>query len=365
MRIRSLSLSQFRNYTSQEVVFDASPVQLLIGENGSGKTNVLEAMSILSMLSSCRGAEETDVVQWEKDFYRLRAEVEQENGERHVLEAVTELQPRKRRAFFIDDVRMTAAQMVGRLPTVTFLPEDILLFSGAPQQRRAFLDNVLTQVSVPYAHALAQYKKLLAQRNALLKRIADRLEQPDSLEPWDREIAPHATLIMRERTQLITTFNLSFTDELQHLGESWKQATLQPTRPPVDDVLTALRERRDRDCLLCTTTVGPHRDDWFADIDGRNLVSFASRGQERAAVLALLLLSVSYLEVRTGEKPVILLDDAFSELDDRHRLALLSTLQEHQVFLTTTHLPPHVKDAAVLAVAHGTVTAAEQPAAAK
>lgn len=363
MRILSLTLEHFRNYAAQAVQMGESDIQLFVGRNGSGKTNLIEALSLLSVTRSCRGKDDTDMVQWEQPFYRICAEVISDAGERHRLEAVCEVQPRKRKAFFINDVRMQASGMVGFLPTVTFLPEDLLLFSGAPAERRRFLDQLLSQLSPEYLSDLSQYQKTLQQRNALLKRIAHGEDQSDSLTLWDSSLAELGSRITLSRLELMETINLSFAEEMANLGERWEDVRLvyerkTQARARVElmkelEALFALH--RERDVVLQTTSVGPHREDWQVERAGRSLPSFASRGQERLAVLALLLLEVSYLELRRGEKPVIMLDDAFSELDDDHQCSLLEAFKGYQVLMTSTRIPPNAGDATVFPVEQGRV----------
>jgi DNA replication and repair protein RecF len=363
MRLASLALEQFRNYAAQSVSFTDEDIQLFVGNNGSGKTNLIEAISILSVTRSCRGREEQDMVMWEKPFYRLRAEVIGDNGERHRLEAVSEVQPRKRKAFFINDVRTQLAGIVGFLPTITFLPQDLMLFSGPPAERRRFLDQLLSQLSPEYLVTLSHYQKIIQQRNALLKRIAAGNDQAGSLDLWDAELAVKGSHITLARLELMETLNMSFSQELSNLGENWIDARLQYERKTVsraredlqEEMKQLLKDMRDRDIILQSTSVGPHREDWQVLREGRELPTFASRGQERVAVLALLLLEVSYLELRRGEKPVILLDDAFSELDDTHQSALLEGFRGHQVIMTATRVPPEAGKASVFPVEPGHV----------
>jgi DNA replication and repair protein RecF len=367
VRIRSLELRQFRNYTEQVVRFSDDDIQLFTGKNGSGKTNLIEAVSILSITRSCRGRDEDEMVQWGHPFYRLRADVENDAGESFRLEAVSEVQPRKRKAFFINDVRTSVTGIVGFLPSVTFLPQDLELFTGPPAERRRFLDQLLSQLSSDYLQALAEYQKLVQQRNALLKRIASGAESPSSLDLWDKECAQRSAVITVARLELMETLNLSFAQEMEALGETWPDVRLQYDRKGTakaraemeEEYRELLRLNRDRDVLLQSTGTGPHREDWQVYREGRPLPSFASRGQERTAVLAMLQLQVSYLELRKGQKPIILLDDVFSELDDDHQAAVLKGFQGRQVLMTSTRVPPGAEHAKVFTVDAGLVSAGE------
>lgn len=364
MRILSLNLGQFRNYASQEVTFRDANAHLFHGKNGSGKTNLLEAVSVLSLTRSCRGREDTDLVQWEKDFFRLKADVRSDAGETYRIEVVSEVAPRRRKGLFINDVKTDAVSYVGFLPTVTFLPQDLELFTGPPAERRRFLDQLLSQVSPEYMVSLSHYQKILQQRNALLKRIAAGNGTEDELDLWERELAEKGAAVTLARLELIGTLNLSFREELLGLQEDWATVVLTYERKTRETTLEGLaRETREnlkatrtRDILLQSTGIGPHREDWQVFRDGRPLPAFASRGQERVCVLALLFLEVAYLELKRGEKPVVLLDDAFSELDDAHQNALLRTLSDYQVIMTGVRVPEEADNTALYVVDQGIVT---------
>jgi DNA replication and repair protein RecF len=364
VRLTSLTLEQFRNYPSLSMELAGSRMHLFCGENGSGKTNVLEAVSILSIAKSCRGREDDEIATWGSTHYRVRGGIMADDGKTGTLEAVSELAPRRRKAFFRNDAKASVSSIVGHLPTVIFLPQDLILFSGSPGDRRRFLDQLLCQVSPEYLADFSAYQKLLQQRNALLRRIADGEEAEDALVPWDRELARHGGALTRTRLELVETLNLSLVDELSSLGESWPDARIVYERKGTErdqsameaELVELLSRHRRRDLALLSTGVGPHREDWQLIADGRQLPSFASRGQERAAVLALLLLEVSYLELRRGERPVILLDDALSELDDAHQKALMGALKSYQVLLTSARMPPSLpSDLTAWTVENGTV----------
>lgn len=347
MRLLSLQLTQFRSYEQLSLDLSSEGVHLLVGSNGAGKTNVLEAISILSLLRSCLGTDETDLTQWEKDFYRISAKVQSNNGEEKTLEVVSQQAPRVQKACFLNDVRMGIEAMVGIMPTVVFLPQELQLFTGSPALRRRFVDRLLCQVSPEYLRALAQYQKVLKQRNTLLRNIAEGRAQQDDLDIWDIHLADHGVPVTLARLELIGTLQLTLPEEIVALGESWEDISIVYDRKGTEceagalkkEYLDTLLKNRKRDCILQATTAGPHREDWHIEVGGRDIQSFASRGQQRASLLALLLLQVSYLELRTGEKPIILLDDVFSELDSAHQEALIHSLSGYQVLITTTHIP--------------------------
>lgn len=346
MRLLALDLTAFRNHERTTLDLSEAGFHVFLGENASGKTNLLEAVEILSLLKSRRSEAEEDLVAWGQSFSRLTAAVETGGGDRLKLEIVSELTPRRRKACFVNDVRVSVADMVGQLPTVAFFPEDIGLFVGPPQERRRFLDQLLCQVSPDYLRSLMEYQRLLKQRNALLKQLANGVDR-SALVPWDAAVATAGGAIMTARLGLIETLNLSLAQECASLGWSGGQNVRLAYRPSVEvaagvDAVSALKQAlihfQNRDLELQSTTVGPHRDDWDVRADERPLPSFASRGQQRLCLVALLFLQVSYLHLRRGEKPIILLDYVFSEFDVSHQALLLQALTDYQV-LATTALP--------------------------
>lgn len=346
MRLLALDLTAFRNHERTTLDLSGSGLHVFLGPNASGKTNLLEAVEILSLLKSRRSEEEEHLVTWGQSFSRLMAVVETGGGDRLRLEIVSELSPRRRKACFVNDIRVSVTDMVGQLPTVAFFPEDLGLFVGPPQERRRFLDQLLCQVSPEYLRALMEYQRLLKQRNTLLKQLSHGGDL-EALKPWDGAVAASGGSIMAARLALIETLNLSLAQECASLGWNDGGDVRLAYRPSVSvaagheaeaAILTALEQHRSRDLELQSTTSGPHRDDWEVQAGGRALQSFASRGQQRLCLVALLFLQVSYLHLRRGEKPIILLDDVFSEFDEPHQALLLKALTDYQV-LATTALP--------------------------
>jgi DNA replication and repair protein RecF len=361
VRIRSLHLQQFRNHPELFLEFPEGSVQLLVGPNGSGKTNILEAAAVLAFTKSFLGVDDEHLRTWGTDFYRVTGEVQNDAGENRELQVVSQILPRRQKACFNNGVRTAMTGLIGELPVVLFLPQDLSLFSGAPAERRRYLDQILSQVSPEYFAALLEYQKILRQRNALLKAIRDGQAAGDSLEPWDLQLSDRGSLLTQRRLELMETFNLSLPDEIRSLGETWAEICIDYARKGEErtregirrELLEMLRANREREVIIQSTIAGPHRDDWRLMVEGRPVESFASRGQQRVAVLAMLFLEASYLELCRSEKPVILLDDIFSELDDAHRARVSDAFKDHQVLMTATNIPPGSEGATVWEVRAG------------
>ncbi|MBI1812474.1 DNA replication/repair protein RecF [Candidatus Peregrinibacteria bacterium] len=368
MHLRSLSLTQFRSYDNLTIDLAGSAVHLFVGKNGSGKTNLLEAIGVLSLSKSFLNAEEEHLVRWGGEFFRIRGETEADGCEQGTLEVASQLQPRRAKACFRNDVRIAVTDLIGHLPTVTFLPQDLELFIGPPAERRRFLDQILCQVSGEYLEALMACQRILKQRNALLKSIAAGRASENDLSPWDAAFAEQGSLVTLKRLEIVETFGLTLGEELRALGEAWSQVRIAYERTGEGrtqeeisaELLHALAQSRERDILLQSTGAGPHREDWTIMIDERAFQTFASRGQQRIAVLALLFLEASYVELRRGERPLILLDDVFSELDHDHRERILASFADNQILLTAIEVPSGTECACVWRVRDGMVISFER-----
>lgn len=364
MRITSLSLEHFRSYERLNVPFSACDHQLFIGENASGKTNLIEALSFLSMGRSCLRAQGDDIVHWGRDFFRIRAGTIADDSVAATVEYVWQCLPRRQSAMFVSDVRTPLLRFIGVLPTIVFLPQDLDLFTGPPSQRRGFLDALLSQLKPDFAAHRLEYERILKQRNAVLARIAEGQADEGELQLWDEQIVQVAARLTRHRDEIITLFNRVLPARMTALGEGeWTDVRMVHDRktsgtdaPGIEaELKQLLAQARARDLVLQTTTVGPHRDDWHLEAMGRNIALFASRGQQRAALVGLLLTSAALFQEVRGERPVILLDDVLSELDDRHQSSLLTSLSGHQVLMTTTERVPLLHEITEWTVESGTV----------
>ena len=353
MQLLTLTLENFRSYDTLSLDLENDQkVSVLIGENATGKTNVLEAVHVLALLKSSRKAGDADLIQWEQSHYRVTGFCRTDAGEEMTLEVVSQIEPKKSRRALINDVKKSAQQYIGTLPIITFTPDDLLLWSGSPGNRRRLIDTLLCQVSPTYLQALSEYEKTIKQRNILLKQIREQVQKPHSLDVWDEKIATLGAVITVDRLQLFETLQMTILRELSSLGERPRSANFFYVRKTESDTESTIRNEiidqlmhyRERDILTLTTTTGPHRDDWTLSIDNHDVASFASRGQQRAALIALLLLQASFLELRKDEKPILLLDDVFSEFDEKHRSALLDTLRDHQVIMSAIEMDAGLRD---------------------
>ncbi|AKM82259.1 TPA: DNA replication and repair protein RecF [Candidatus Berkelbacteria bacterium] len=339
MKITSLKLENFRSWP--EYHLDLTDITILIGKNGVGKTNVLESLWFLSSSRSWRTREEIELVNWGKEYTRISAKIEVENTP-HDLELFfskgsPNVKPGKQ--LKIDGVKKRLIEIVGGLPSVLFSPETIDLVSGAPGARRKFLDILLSQTDRHYVLDLIEYGKVTKERNKLLLRLKMKRAKPDELDFWDKKLVELGTRIIKQRLEAIKFFNKYLSETYHKIANSDEELKIK-YHPSVDedrfmDILVAGRER---DIEQSATNYGPHRDDFGVYLGGRNIASFGSRGEYRSVVLSLKILELKFLEEKRGEKPILLLDDIFSELDSERRMHLAKIVQDQQTIITTTDI---------------------------
>lgn len=330
--ITDLRLQKFRSY--KDTSFELNPsVNIIVGPNASGKTNLLEAILVLASGSSYR-AKDAELVQHSKPWARLDAHLL--NG--GLRTAKITLEPTAGKSFEIDNKTYKRLGLAHSLPTVLFEPNHLLLLSGSPERRRDYLDDLLEQTTPGYGSLRRQYRRALAQRNALLKQSHGATA---NLFPWDVRLSQLAGQVVRARHELAERLNskagklygtLSGTKTKVGLAyeASWSPENYE------SQLLKKLENDHELDRLRGFTGSGPHREDLAVTFNGRPAQETASRGEVRTAILALKILEVELIEALRDSKPILLLDDVFSELDGKRRHALTDYLAPYQTFITTT-----------------------------
>lgn len=363
MNVTHIHIENFRSYNTLDLHIPDSPIQIFFGNNGAGKTNILESLLFCSLTKSPRISDDTSAIQLHKDYCRIETNFTASDAKSHNVTVAMQLEPRKRKILEYDGTICIAKDFIGRMPTVSFFPDDLELFTGAPQRRRRFLDQFLCQISPEYTSILLQYQKIIQQRNAALRQMVS-LSDTAAVQVWDDPLCALGARITYERLKLIETWQLDLQSLLYDLGErSWAEVVLKyvtkvvnTTLPHIENELhTLLQQRLALDFMRKTTSVGPQRDDFTLSVQQNSIAEFASRGQQRTAVLALLLLQERYIYTCTHKNPLILLDDVFSELDENHQELLLQSFTKTQVWITTAQLPRSTHNAAVWNVVDGAV----------
>jgi DNA replication and repair protein RecF len=372
--ISQLSLSNYRNYSRLSVELPPGPI-LLRGDNAQGKTNLLEAIYFLSTTRSAHARADQQLINWLTlkqellPFARVEATIKTKtNSFQLAITLVREAQG------FRKDIRLNGAKkraldVIGKLTTVMFLPEDIELVTGAPAIRRRYLDTTLCQINPDYCQALSRYNKIMTNRNALLKDLAERHGSADQLLYWDEQLALNgATLVVQRHNAVL---ELDAVARQRHREVSGDKEGLRlyyapsfdlyqrpkpdyqlpliledlapysTVAPPLKEVrqtfLAYLQQSRREDIQRGVTLVGPHRDDLHFLVDGIDMTLYGSRGQQRTAALSTKLAEVALMQQSTGETPVLLLDDVMSELDAERRHHIINIVdQAGQALLTTT-----------------------------
>ena len=362
MRVTDLALEDFRSYADVSLAFGRG-ITAFIGQNGAGKTNLLEAMHLAARGDSPRAHDDTELVRWGAQTGRVRVEVDRAEGHRRielVLFSPPEGERRRPRRYLLDGAGKRADDVAGELVVVAFFPEDVDLLGAAPGARRRYLDAMLSQIERAHRRETRELQRVLEQRNALLRAAREEMTlSEDEIAFWDRELVRLSASISLRRARLVDELAPAFHDatarfsgsaglEIAYGGQA-NGATLEERSAAYERLLV---EKRERERWQGTTLVGPHRDDLLVTAGGRALPSFASRGEHRSAVLSLKLAEAAWLTSRVGETPVFLLDDVLSELDPGRREALAAAIPAGaQAFLTAATsgaLPDGLRDEANL-----------------
>jgi DNA replication and repair protein RecF len=332
--ITDLRLQYFRSYN--DAAFEVSPgVNIIVGPNASGKTNLLEAVLVLARGGSYR-AKDIDLVAFNHEWARLDADLT--DGKR-VVKLQTAADDKVSKVFEIDDQSLTRLSQARTMPVVLFEPNHLLLLNSSPDLRRTFLDDLLEQTLPGYGSVRRHYKRVLAQRNSLLKKNPRDLHE--QLFVWNIRLGELGGQIVRERTSLVQRFTERAGGLYGRLAAKDYSITLAyktqfPSGHYETSLLHKLESSIDTDLMRGFTSYGPHRDDLDVYIDGHAVQGAASRGETRTMVLALKIMELQLLEELRDQRPILLLDDVFSELDGKRRHALTDFLKDYQTFLTTT-----------------------------
>lgn len=385
MHITHLSLTNFRNYGRLELSLPQGPI-LLYGNNAQGKTNLLEAIYYLATTRSPHADNDAQLLNWNAAqseepvvVGRLVATVAT-SQQTHQLE-MRLIQEQKagpshsrnfsfRRQALLDRRKVRLMDLLGAMRVVLFLPEDIQLLTGSPANRRRYLDITLCQIDPVYCRTLSNYNKVLEQRNAVLRQIAEEQTGRDVLPIYTEKLVSLGSNIFLRRAKFIANISRetqrihyeALTEGREsirlvyhprfHLKKSkiapkdklspaelsdWLETHQGQSEIVTERFATLLQESLAIDIARGATTIGPHRDDWSFQLNGRSLGSFGSRGQQRTAILALKMGEINWMTTATGERPILLLDEVVAELDEQRRSALLSSITETtQAILTAT-----------------------------
>ncbi len=327
MVIQSLSLQNFRNYTSRIVQFSPG-VTVLVGPNAIGKTAIVEAVHALATGNSFRAGITDEMISFDQELGRVKGIVEADSEELELelllTRGIVQGKKTQKRLYSINGTRRSKRKFVGNLMSVVFRPEDMRLIEGSPARRRDFLDTPLQLLSVEYQQSLSTYGKALVRRNKLLTQIREGEVPRSVLTYWTLTILKHGQLIQQHRQQFV---------------ESFKGVDF-PLNFRIEYDVSVISEERlayyaDREIAAGHTLVGPHKDDIQVFLEDRDVAIYGSRGQQRMAVLWLKQGELAYVTQQAGHRPVLLLDDILSELDENHQSVVTNQLQLGQTIITS------------------------------
>lgn len=331
MKIKSLKLHSFRNHSDFSVKFEKS-VLFVVGKNTSGKTNLIESVELLSRGKSRFAQSEEDLIRFGRETAKISAEISNQNASAlQIIYHRPANAVRAQRKFLVNNVPRSLSGFIGHLFTVSFFPQDLKIVSNSPGERRSFLNNCLIQVDKKYKIAILEYEKVIRARNTLLEKIRDGFARPQELNYWNQKAIENGQIITKKRQELVDFLNVG----AQNYAPRGIPLRLNITYDQSEISLARLSQYASAEIASTSTLVGPHRDDLIFFDELRNLKTFGSRGEQRLTVLLLKIGEMKFMEEMTGEKPVLLLDDIFSELDTQNRTLVLDLIKNHQTIITT------------------------------
>ncbi len=368
MKLSSLHLEHFRNYTRLDFVFPQEPIVVLSGENAQGKTNFLEAIYMMALTKSFRVSDREFLKQFEESYYRIEAKGEGSSGDDLHLELAELHEPKNMRVLKKNGVKISAPKFIGNLKVVLFRPEDLQMLTDEPAGRRKYLNTILIQTVPGYMKQLQTYQKLLTQRNALLLQIKQQKMSGSAsstgslLDLFDEQLAEAGSALLTSRLELVEFLKSQLQIEgspytIDYLSSIFYDVDLCPGKEWNRDINNeygnsdqlqararndlqsyfqeALTAARPRDLRSTHTSVGPHRDDLKLKINHQPLELTASRGELRSALMELKKAEIAWITTKTQDTPLILLDDIFSELDSNRKNDLFDLLpHDAQIIMT-------------------------------
>ena len=331
MIIKSIKLTNFRNHGSYFLECQDN-TSLILGKNGSGKTSVLEAIYILTRGKSFR-ATDPDILKRGKKYYRI--EIEYQNGEQSIV-----TYDGKTKTFIISDQKNRRLPKKNRYPVILFLPSDLNLINNSPSARRDYFNRIFSGFNENYNSYLLKYEKALKQRNELLKTENPK---PEDLFSWNLILAKYGTEIFKLRNQYIEEINQKLTKVYRSISENKDEVNIEYKSEvkTENQYLKTLEENFQKDIYLSHTSFGIHRDDFIFSFNQKIANGSASRGETRSIILALKFIEADLVYQKQNQKPIILLDDVFSELDETRRKCLIKNFKDNQVIITSVEDVAH------------------------
>lgn len=347
MYLEGIELKNYRNYETVKLSFSPS-INVLIGENAQGKTNLVESIYFLAMSRSHRSPRDRELIRWDSDFAKVNGQLIKKS---HSVPLEIVLSKRGKIAKMNHLEQRKLSDYIGQLNVILFAPEDLSLVKGSPSVRRRFIDMELGQMNKIYLHHLTQYQRVLKQRNHFLKKVKyDRKHDAlyldiltEQLATEGAEVLYHRYRFVKQLTKWAQEVQTDISNGKEELRISYKTTSSVSDKMSKEELLSQLQKdyekAKEQEIDQGTTTLGPHRDDLVFYVNEKNVQTYGSQGQQRTTALSLKLAEIELMYEMTGEYPILLLDDVLSELDDSRQTHLLNAIQNKvQTFITTTSL---------------------------
>lgn len=388
MKVKTIKLNNYRNYSNIALEFSPN-VNVIVGKNAQGKTNLLEAIFLTAIGKSLRTHKESDLISWGKENAKIETTIEKKYGSTKIC---IYLSGKMKKSIKINDISVKKiGELLGELRCVYFSPDELKLIKESPEDRRRFMDISISQTSRPYFYLLSKYDKLLASKNKILKNYKDKIriiktpksykllndeqnqklfeEVKNMLDIYNIQLAETASKIIVFRQDFITNLapyaqktheyltsnEETLSCEYQTDFELLKADKLKTQEEYKKTLLDLYEKNTEKDLFLGYTSIGPHKDDIDVKLNGIDVRSFGSQGQQRTAALSLKLAEIEIIRQQTGDTPILILDDVLSELDLNRRNKLLKFCSICQTFLSSTDLDESLKGAKIITINKGEV----------
>ena len=333
MWINKVKIKNFRNYEDEEILLNKN-VNIFYGENAQGKTNIIESIFLSAMGKSFRAKKDNEMINFNSSNALIEVEFNKSDRDGKI-----KIELGNKKNIYLNGIKLKKlSELLGNINLVIFTPDDISILKGSPQNRRRFLDIMISQLRPNYVNILNLYLKTLEQRNNYLRQIKEEHKSEELLDIWDEKLADFAVNICKYRTEFIEKLKNKIEKIHNGITENKENIKIEYFTQCIEkeNFLNILRERRKLYIIKGFTTKGIHRDDFNIFINEKEVGVFGSQGQNRTAMLSLKLAELNVVYDEIGEKPILLLDDFMSELDEKRRKSFLENIKDTQVIITCT-----------------------------
>ena len=333
MWINNIKINNFRNYEKQEINLEKN-INIFYGENAQGKTNIIEAIFLSSMGKSFRAKKDKEMINLKYENAEVKIEYQKSDREGNI-----KIELGKKKTVSLNGIKIKKlSELLGNINIVIFTPDDINILKGGPQNRRRFLDIMISQLKPNYMYAINLYLKVLEQRNNYLRQIREEKKDENLLDIWDENLAEYAQTIYKYRKEYINKIKEKIQKVHSEITNNKEEIEIEYLSEceTKENYLKLLKERRKLDIIKGFTTKGIHRDDFTININKKPIDIYGSQGQHRTAMLSLKLSELNIVKEEIGENPILLLDDFMSELDEKRIKNFLDKIKDTQVIITCT-----------------------------